>query len=90
MYINTKNKVGYYLFYAKNIEKYSSINNIKDKDTIAELIGKTFMIVGGILVVSTIIFIIFNIEVIFFLIPALISFVFYIHRMFKINKKILK
>ncbi|HAT4168189.1 TPA: hypothetical protein I9Z88_001372 [Clostridium perfringens] len=85
---NKKFKLGYYLFYFKRIENYYDMNQIKNKDHIADLIGITFIIIGTILVLTECVFFIFKFEDAYLLIPLVGCFIYYVSEMFEINKKI--
>ena len=85
---NKKFTLGYYLFYFKRIENYYDVNQIKNKDHIADLIGITFIIIGTILVLTECVFFVFKFEDAYLLIPLVGCFIYYVSEMFEINKKI--
>ena len=73
---------------SKRIENYYDVNQIKNKDHIADLIGITFIIIGTILVLTECVFFVFKFEDAYLLIPLVGCFIYYVSEMFEINKKI--
>ncbi|MGG5461009.1 hypothetical protein [Clostridium sp. B9] len=86
--INKKFKLGYYLFYLRNIENPDNKDDVVNKDEMSKIIGRTFLVIGVFLILTAIIFFIFKLPDKYLLAPLIICIIYYCFEYFKINSKI--
>ncbi|MBQ6820716.1 MAG: hypothetical protein IJO26_05420 [Clostridium sp.] len=85
-----KFNIAYMLFYAKSIEKYPEKKLVKNKDEIAQFIGRVYTILGISTFLMGLIFKIFSISETYIIIPLLIIALCNLYSYFHINKIIKK
>ena len=85
-----KFNIAYILFYAKSIEKYPEKKLVKNKNEVAQFIGKVYTLLGVSTFLIGLIFFSFSISETYIIIPLLLIAVYILYNYFHINKIIKK
>lgn len=81
-----KFNIAYMLFYVKSIEKYPEKKLVKNKNEVAQFIGKVYTVLGVSTFLIGLIFLIFSISETYIIIPLLTIAVYIFYNYFHINK----